>query len=139
LTLKKSFQISETTIDETIQFVDEFCDSEQISMRDINKLDFIIEELVTNILSYSELAKSQEFSIELARDKDEVSIQFRDPGKPFDPYKDLAADDRELDVNDRAVGGLGWPLMFELCESVVYEREENENRLTLVRKVTTSS
>ena len=137
--MKKSFQISETTIDETIQFIDGFCDSEQISMRDINKLDFIIEDLVTNILSYAELAKSQEFSIELARDKDEVSIQIRDPGKPFNPHKDLAADDRELDVKDRAVGGLGWRLIFELCESVVHERDENGNCLTLVRKVTTSS
>ena len=58
-----------------------------------------------------------------------------DEGKPFDPRRDLRPDDRSLDLDDRCVGGLGWPLIQELCESIDYQLKGTTNVTTITVKL----
>lgn len=61
-----------------------------------------------------------------------VSVEVADDGAAFDPTA-AATPDTDLDVDDRAVGGLGVHLVRRLMDEVAYAREDGRNRLRFSR------
>ena len=65
----------------------------------------------------------------------QVTIQFLDSGKPFDP---LAREDADttLSAEDRGIGGLGILMVKKSMDAVGYAYENGSNVLTIKKNLT---
>lgn len=97
-------------------------------------LRLIAEEVVCNALEHGlrEMpGQARQIVFDLIRCGDDLQVEFRDTGKPFDPLAQPPPD-LDADILDRPIGGLGLHLVRELAETVSYRREEPYNVLCIV-------
>jgi len=123
------------TINLAIAFIAKWCAQEGVEAYHEHRFSLIIEELIANTFEHGAPAENSALELDMSRTGDLVTIFYVDAGSPFNPNEDLAGDDRNKDMEDRRVGGLGWPLIYQLCESVNYVRRDDQNRTTLVRRL----
>ena len=100
----------------------------------LTQLDIAVEEIFVNIANYAYAPDSGDATIEAdVSDGSVLTIKFIDSGKAFDP---LAAEDPDvtLGAEERGIGGLGIFLTKKFMDKVEYERKNNQNTLTLVKK-----
>jgi anti-sigma regulatory factor (Ser/Thr protein kinase) len=83
------------------------------------------DEVLSNIIKYG--GGTIELNISLADGR--FTTMIADDGPPFDPLA-LEAPDTGLDIDDRAIGGLGIHLVREMMDELGYAYENGQNRLT---------
>jgi len=119
------------TIDQAVKHIAEFCHDQGLESSSETTLSLLVEELISNSFKYGAAAPGSAIGLELRLEAGLLVLRYRDAGIPFDPHHDLSEDDREMSLEDRRVGGLGWPLIFDLCERVDYVRDREQNVTTL--------
>ena len=67
-----------------------------------------------------------------------MSLVFRDKGKPFNPLN-KADPDITAKIEDREIGNLGIFMVKQIMDSVEYEYKNEENVLTMVKRLETAS
>lgn len=94
----------------------------------------VSEEIIVNIIHYAYLKETEAYLVLIVCDEGgEISIEFRDGGKPFNPLeKELP--DVTLPPECRAIGGLGIFLVREMMDEVNYTYTNRENRLVIRKK-----
>ena len=97
----------------------------------VTEIELAVEEALANICLYAYPASSGEVEVRCTWDETRhFVIELIDTGIPFDvlarPTPDLTGD-----VFQRALGGLGIPLIRALMDSVTYHREGARNILRL--------
>ena len=119
-------------IDETLPLLEESGEERKI----VNKVRLVLEELLVNVVSYAYDGGEGYIDIhtEITFDPKNLLIVIKDGGKPFDP---TAKKDPDLNVplKDRPIGGLGIFLVKQTMDEVIYERVNDENVLTLKKKL----
>jgi anti-sigma regulatory factor (Ser/Thr protein kinase) len=97
-------------------------------------LRLVAEELLTNVAKYAHADEGEHWvRVRLELLADEVTLEFTDDGRPFDP---LAAGPLELAPGgERPIGGLGLELVRSLVDAAEYARLGSENVLTLRKRV----
>jgi anti-sigma regulatory factor (Ser/Thr protein kinase) len=111
--------------------------------RALKKTEIAIEEAVVNIVNYSQ-AEWMEIEVKGERLKDaalqdgtsaySLEITLRDNGIAFDPTQQAEVD-IERATAERQIGGLGIALLRQIMDEINYERSEEKNILTLVKKI----
>lgn len=96
--------------------------------RDIPRLMIVFDELLSNILRHG--GGTIDVTISLADGAIRAAIT--DDGPPFNPLA-RAAPDIDLDIDDRAIGGLGIHLVREMMDEVGYAYHDGRNRLTIAK------
>lgn len=99
----------------------------------------IVEELASNAIDYgaAELPVGQhELSVNIAIAGDLLTLDFRDTGAPFDPLS-AAEPDLDADLDARPLGGLGLYLIRQLATDIHYQRDGDDNRLTVTLRIPT--
>ena len=115
-------------------FVNEICDTLDIEEMLATQLKVAVEEAVTNVMKYAyPLDKRGDVTIDAAWDDIYLKFIITDSGMPFDPTVQPAIDET-LPVRERTIGGLGIHIMRKVMDSVNYERRDNLNVLTLMKK-----
>ena len=101
----------------------------------ILQLNLALDELFTNIVSYGyDSEPEQLITFTLAFHQDEVAITMCDNGKPFDPR--IPEDpDMEIPLDEKEIGGLGIFLARRYTDTLDYRRENDQNIVTLTKKV----
>ncbi|MFI4941748.1 MAG: ATP-binding protein [Burkholderiales bacterium] len=98
-------------------------------------LRLVAEEVLTNVAHHAYDDAAQHWiRLRLTLLADEVTLEFTDDGRPFDP---LAKAPRGLDADgaERAIGGLGIHLTLALVDAAEYDRRGSENVLTLTKRL----
>jgi anti-sigma regulatory factor (Ser/Thr protein kinase) len=92
----------------------------------------VLTEAVTNVIQHnSEGGEDQEIRVILEQAGDEIRVEVRDGGRPFDPLKQPGVIfPRTLD--EASQGGLGIHLIRSYSDECGYRHEGDENVLTLV-------
>ena len=99
------------------------------------QIGLAIEELGVNIVNYGhDDDKAHEISIVISSEDEAITIEIEDDGNAFDPLQDAPEPDLDAEVEDRTVGGLGIYLVRTMMDEVRYERQQNKNCLTLVKR-----
>jgi anti-sigma regulatory factor (Ser/Thr protein kinase) len=107
------------------------------SIREETVLDLrlVAEEVLTNVAHHAyDDAEQHWIRLRLTLLADEVTLEFTDEGRPFDP---LAKAPRGLPAQsgERAIGGLGIHLALALVDAAKYARRGSENVLTLTKRL----
>ncbi len=122
-------------MDEVLGFVDGELESFNYPPRIQLPIDVAVEELYTNIASYSYIPETGPATVrvEVKEEPLTVIITFVDNGVPYDP---LAKEDPDLDVEveDRRVGGFGIFMVKNSMDSIRYEYKDGQNILTIEKK-----
>lgn len=95
-------------------------------------VDLIVEEIFVNIIKYSKCTYIQ-VNFELTEESI-LKIEFIDDGFKFDPFEmDSVA--YPTNIDEAQIGGLGIHLVKNLADEFDYTYENNENHLTIIKKV----
>ncbi len=99
------------------------------------QIKLVLEELAINILNHGhDDGRSHEIEIELTSNTDALTIEITDDGRPFDPLTDAPPPDLDSAIEDRVPGGLGIHLVRSMMDELRYRREQDKNRLTLIKR-----
>jgi anti-sigma regulatory factor (Ser/Thr protein kinase) len=94
------------------------------------RLRVILEELATNTLHYGACPDSL-VEIRLRHEASALLIDYRDLGTAFDPTRETPHEDLDAPLEERRIGGLGWPLIRAWCDAIEYRQEAGANCLHL--------
>ena len=98
-------------------------------------LHLVIEELAVNIADYAYPdGKDGYLDVLIDKTPEEITITFKDGGTPFNPLE-RKMPDITLPLEQRGIGGLGIFLTVKKMDSVTYDYRNNENVLTIKKKL----
>jgi serine/threonine-protein kinase RsbW len=95
----------------------------------INRLEVVLEELVSNVVRHNATATT--VTLEAEYRDEAVSLTIEDNGAAFDPFE-LTMPARFTTLEEAKLGGLGVPLIRRLTQSVHYQRTGGCNRVSAV-------
>lgn len=112
-----------------------FCEPLGMSHRAIGQVNLVLDEMLTNILSYAWPEGGRHtVRVVLTVEGTRLIAEVTDDGVPFDP-RTVPKPDLDAPLEERRIGGLGVYFALTLMDHVDYERVGNENRLTLVKVI----
>lgn len=118
--------------------VEEFCENLGLPHKVIFKITLVLDELVTNIISYGyDTPDSYTIDISLACSDEGLVLEVTDDARPFNPLVDAARPELHLPLEERCrpVGGMGVHLVKSLMDSATYQRVGEKNVLTLKKSL----
>lgn len=108
---------------------------EKLPEKTLLDLNLALEELVTNIISYSYDDNSEHLiTVTFARRGDLITVTITDDGLPFNPL-DHPAPTKNNTIEELEPGGLGIHLIKKLTDSLHYSRHKNFNIVTITKKI----
>jgi anti-sigma regulatory factor (Ser/Thr protein kinase) len=117
------------------QSLEEFATSLGLSKRTLFQLNLVIDELVTNIITYAYRDHAEHrITVVVRLEQGFLMIRLEDDGIPFNPVLSDAPD-CSCPVERRAIGKLGIHLARQFADDLVYERHGNRNILTITKRV----
>lgn len=113
---------------------EEFCSRHGLLKSDADTLDFVLEEIFTNLIKYG-TDQRDEILVSLERSGDEVIASVTDfDAERFDP-RDVPPADITLPLADRTPGGLGIHLIRTMVDRIDYDYENRTSRITVHKKL----
>lgn len=98
-------------------------------------INLVIEEALSNIMFYAFTDDNKhKINISITVDNNRLTIKITDGGIPFNPLGHQQPD-VTLPAEERPVGGLGIFLMSQIMDEMHYDRNNNENILTLNKNI----
>ncbi|MCE5316516.1 MAG: ATP-binding protein [Parachlamydia sp.] len=102
---------------------------------DLYKIELAAEEAIVNVIHYSYSDAGGEIEIAVRTDvQREVQIVISDNGRSFNPLVHKPKDNLNVSLAEMEVGGLGIIFMRKCMDEVIYQRLNNQNILTLIKK-----
>jgi serine/threonine-protein kinase RsbW len=121
-------------IDDANAFVETFGARHGLGMRDVLRLQLIVEELFSNTVTHGYGRECDEpIELVLAIDGARITMVYEDAARAYDPLATLPALQAQLaaPLEDRPAGKLGVPLVTGLADDVRYAFEDGRNRLLI--------
>ena len=117
--------------------VEAFGDECGLSVGDVYKLNLVLDELLTNLISYAYPdGQRHAISLHLAFADGRLAAELSDDAAPFDPLTQARPAVLDGPLDERPIGGLGLYFVRTLMDEVNYRRDGKYNRLTLIKYVT---
>jgi len=114
------------------QNVDSFAKQHHLPQKTRLKVNVVLDELITNIISYAYRDdKEHHITIVLDLSAERLVVQVVDDGIPFNPLA-LEKPDIQLSLDQRKIGGLGIHLVRNMMSKVSYQRRVDKNVITMV-------
>ena len=125
-----------SSITELEQSLEDFASAHELDVGLQNRLNLMLEELITNSVNYSLKAVSgPELALSLSLEDQFVVTRLEDNGPAFNPFSDAPEADTTSSLEDRPIGGLGIYLTKKFADEYSYERVGECNRVTLRCKI----
>ncbi len=133
--IKLSIENKIENLDKVARFVEEFGEINALEPKAIFELNLVLDELVTNIISYG---YKDDFvhmiDIIINKKSDVIELHLIDDGREFNPLKKEDVD-LNTSLQDKTIGGLGIHLVKQKTDELSYERKENKNILYITKKI----
>ena len=98
-------------------------------------IHLVCEELVVNVVSYAYADEAEGYlKIQIEKADGMITIRFIDGGVAFNPLE-REMPDVSLAMEERQIGGLGIFLTVQMMDEVQYERINNENVVTIKKRI----
>lgn len=139
--IKRSYQGHLEELERLAQDLQEFCERNGIGAPDLFQLNLCLDEAVTNIISHgyeSRPMPDPAFELNIERRLEEIHVELRDQGAPYDPLTCAPKPDLTSPLEDRNIGGLGVHFMRKTMDELYYERVGPHNVLKMVKKISSN-
>lgn len=94
-----------------------------------------IDELVTNCIKYGYAdANEHLIDVDMRVVDGRLVVQVTDDGRAFNPME-APRPDLSLPIDERPIGGLGLHLLRTLSDVMTYERRDDRNCVTMVKRL----
>jgi len=113
--------------------LDEAMRASAFSEEIINELQLAVEEAIANTILHGYCDAPGDVAVGIHVTDGVVEVRIEDRATPFDPLT-VPEPDRESDLDERGIGGLGIYLIRSLVDEVVYRYADGKNILTLVKR-----
>lgn len=125
------FEPDNDTTAKTIDAIEAYLSECQIPFKLINRINIVIDEIVSNIVNYSE-AKKVYITCQII--DNDIKLIFKDNGKHYNPLlnKDPLIDKT---AEEREIGGLGIYMVKKMVDSINYVYVAGFNIMTLTKKI----
>ena len=120
-------------LDVVLDFIQRELEQIDCPMKICNQIAIAAEEIFVNIANYAYRPDVGDATIRCqvrTSGQPQVTIEFLDSGKPYDPLKN-ADPDTTLSAEERDIGGLGIFMVKRLMDEVKYEYKDGKNILTI--------
>jgi anti-sigma regulatory factor (Ser/Thr protein kinase) len=115
--------------------LEEFGETNDISIDLIRKFNLALDEILTNIISYGYEDNNEHIiSVDLIKSSDTLTAIIEDDAKIFNPLQ-VPEPDTSLQVEEREIGGLGIHIVKKIMDSVEYEANGNKNIIKIQKKL----
>ena len=115
--------------------VEEFGVKNKIEPRYIFNINLSLDELLTNTINYGyDDHEEHLILINMYLAGSEIVIQVKDDGMPFNPL-DMPDPDLSRELDERPAGGLGIYLVRTMMDLVEYERQGDQNIITMHKRL----
>lgn len=127
-----SLHNDESTMNEMFKKLTFFCEVNSLSYDVLCYLKIIADEIVSNIISYSDsIENNQKLIFSITRKNNNVRLKIIDFGQQFNPLL-IDTPDTTSDLEERAIGGLGIYLVRQFSKEIRYQRKNEKNILTII-------
>jgi anti-sigma regulatory factor (Ser/Thr protein kinase) len=127
--MQRKFHRSFDALAEVFEFIEAFFAEHEIPGELSFPVQFAVEELFTNMVKYSP-ETGEEIEVYMAPVADGLTVRLTDfDVKPFDPTAAKAVD-TDKPLEERQPGGLGIHLTKKIVDSMTYEHQEGQSRIT---------
>jgi phosphoserine phosphatase RsbU/P len=121
-----------TELEEVKQSLGKILQAASLTVQLIEDAQLIVEEVLVNIIQYGYENRSNGYiDLRIEINNQQLTMTFKDSGKPFNPLTEIASPDMMMDDEDRSLGGFGFFLVQELAEQVDYVYLNGKNILTV--------
>ena len=122
----------ETSLPRVTAFIERFAESEGFDPAEVFRINLALDELLTNTLEHGFEGRVEEADISVAirSEGETVVVRYEDNGAEFNPLQAIEQD-KELELEERPIGGLGLQLIAATFDAVSYERVNGRNVTTL--------
>lgn len=135
---QKSLSVDATkeNLEKVKDFVNEFLDENGCGKKTKMQIMLAVDELFTNVATYAYIGSGNvgKAEISIANVDGEIVIVLKDNGVEYDPLK-KPDPDITLNASEREIGGLGVFIVKKNMDSVVYERIDGMNVLTMKKRI----
>lgn len=121
-------------LDSLMDFFRNFVQQHSFTDEQLMKLELAFEEIVVNVINYAYPNNDiQDVEVKCcSNDNERLNVTVIDDGMAYNPLEkedpDIAAS-----IDDRPIGGLGVYLAKQIMDEIRYSREDNQNRLVLIK------
>ena len=132
----KTFPAKTESLNDVLGFVEQTLETFECPMKIQTAICVAIEEVFVNVARYAYPDTEGDMTLHIGFDEHTREVIFRmsDKGIPFDPLK-KPDPDITLSAEEREIGGLGIFITKKTMDSVTYAYENNENILTMIKKI----
>ena len=136
LMTNKTFPAKVDALPDVLGFVEEMLENYECPMKIQMAVCVAIEEVFVNVAhyAYGDSDGDVNFGIRFDEESREITFRMADKGVPFDPLE-KPDPDITLSADEREIGGLGIFITKKTMDQVTYIYENNENILTMVKKM----
>ncbi len=107
--------------------MNQFLARHKVPYRSGYAVNLAVEELVVNVIRYAYVDDDEHpIDIGLGVIEEQIILEIRDSGRPFDPREAPSSDH---DADDPEVGGLGLTLVLDMVDALTYRRENEKNHV----------
>ncbi|MDD1728634.1 MAG: ATP-binding protein [Methanospirillum sp.] len=122
-------------IEQVAMYLEEFLEKTEVPMMEATRIQLAVEEAVTNVVMHGYDDSGGDVLIRLESSPAQIAITIIDAGAAFDPTT-IPPPDVTADLDHRKIGGLGVHLIRSVMDEVRYARERDQNKLTLIKNIT---
>lgn len=116
--------------------LDEFAKLEKLPENVVFQSRLVLDELFVNIVNYGYDDDDKHIiEVDLTVSEDELQIDLRDDGIPFDPLTEAPELDVDASLDERRIGGVGIHLVKTMMTRVSYERADEKNHLRIIKSL----
>ena len=119
-------------IEKVTELVGEVLKGTDCSCQVRDKINVAVDEIFSNIAKYAYAPGKGDVTVSAETDKDResITVTFKDNGKKYDPLE-VNDPDVSLSADERTPGGLGVYMVRKLMDDVSYEYKDGQNILKI--------
>lgn len=131
-TIQRYFKRDFGSLEAMNLFIEDFLRARSIDMELRDPVDFIVEELFTNMVKYNP-GNEHDIALALGHSRDALTVRLTDfDVEPFDVTRAPAVDITKP-LHERQIGGLGLHLVRKMADTIHYEFADRRSTITFTK------
>ncbi len=130
--MERRFKRALSSLDGIFEFTAAFVAAESIPEAEAFALNFVLEELFTNMIKYQPRG-GEEVLVSITRDGPSLVVRLKEFDVDYFDITRVAEADIERPLQERSPGGLGLYLVRKIVDEVVYAYSGRQSVVTLVK------